>query len=178
MNRQTAPAVPWRPRTPAWCFKKKKKLPPNYQTVFHSKWQMFLLSSPLSCSGWRLCYRQLYKAHPHRRTRHHLLHPAAPQGEGGGNPTGAVSGDSQGRQGGSARLIRHFLCCKRCLKNLQNGLDLRKCRNQLHQHFWFLFKLHIFNITEKTCQQLRSLDSLNKLLGIFQGLSGICLGSQ
>lgn len=53
----------------------------------------------LLLSGRRLCYWQLYKAHSHRWSRHHLLHPAAPEGEGGGNPTRAVSGDRQGDQG-------------------------------------------------------------------------------
>lgn len=55
--------------------------------------------------GWRLRHWQLYKAHSHRRTGHHLLHPAAPQGQGGGHPSGAVSGDCQGSQGGPAFLL-------------------------------------------------------------------------
>lgn len=60
-----------------------------YMTAFSS------LFIPLCLSGWRLCNWQLYKAHSHRRARHHLLYPAAPEREGGGNPTGAIAGDGQ-----------------------------------------------------------------------------------
>lgn len=63
--------------------------------------------TPLCLSGWRLCDWQLYKAHSHRRTRHNLLHPAAPEGAGGGHPAGAVTGDGQGSQGRSLHYISH-----------------------------------------------------------------------
>ena len=63
------------------------------------------VSASSSPSGRRLCNWQLYKAHSHRRTRHHLLHPAAPQGEGGGHPSGAVAGDGQGSQGWSSAVV-------------------------------------------------------------------------
>ena len=63
------------------------------------------VSASSSPSGWRLCNWQLYKAHSHRRTGHHLLHPAAPQGEGGGHPAGAVAGDGQGSQGRSSAVV-------------------------------------------------------------------------
>lgn len=81
----------------------------------HLHFFLFLSASlfiPLSLPGWRLCNWQLYKAHSHRRTRHHLLHPAAPEGEGGGHPAGAVAGDGQGSQGRSwaAIPISYFLC--------------------------------------------------------------------
>ena len=43
--------------------------------------------------GWRLRHRQLHQTHPHRWSRHHVLHPTAAEGTRGGDSSGAVPGD-------------------------------------------------------------------------------------
>lgn len=58
--------------------------------------------APVSAGG-RLRHRQLHQAHPDRGQRHHVLHPAAAEGPGGGRPSRAVPGDRKGRQGKSRR---------------------------------------------------------------------------
>lgn len=55
--------------------------------------------SSSSPPGRRVCHRKLHQTHPHCGPRHHLFHPAAAEGEGGGRPSRAVPGDRKGHQG-------------------------------------------------------------------------------
>ena len=53
--------------------------------------------------GRRLRDWKLHQAHPDCRAGHHLFHPAAAAGAGGGDPSGAVAGDRQSHQGRDRR---------------------------------------------------------------------------
>jgi len=108
-------------------------------------------------TGGRIRDRQLYKAHPNRWSRHHILHSAAAAWARGRHSTGAVAGDSEGHQGTLLFISQLPKLCVKISILMHRRMWVHSFSTRLTSVTFAEDKVLIFLILRKNAQVLYSL---------------------